>query len=142
MRARTCNFTAYAYRLVPSSKQDSRIILRDDATTSTAHVPECVRVPEITQHTRTGSYHRPNKTRGSYYAMTLLRVLHSYRDVPVPTFPEALLPYVQAPHACAYLKVQVIRVPVRTIIQTTLKDHITRYVSTTTCTGTTSTALV
>ena len=125
MRARTCNFTAYAYRLVPSSKQDSRIILRDDATTSTAHVPECVRVPEITQHTRTGSYHRPNKTRGSFYAMTLLRVLHSYRDVPVPTFPEALLPYVQAPHACAYLRVQVIRVPVRTIIQTTLKDHIT-----------------
>ena len=87
MRARTSNYTAYAYRLVPSSKQDSRIILRDDATTSTALVP-----------VRTGT------------------------NIPGRA---TVLPYVQAPHACAYLKVQMIRVPDRTIIQTRVKDHIT-----------------
>ena len=88
MRARTANYTAYAYRHVPSSKQDSRIILRDDATTSTALVPvrtgtnipglattvctgaTCVRVPESTNDTRTGSYHHPNKGQGSYHAMS------------------------------------------------------------------------
>ena len=48
--------------------------------------------------------------------MTLLRVLHPYLYVTVPILPNALLPYVQAPDACAYLKLQRIRVPVCTII--------------------------
>ena len=121
---------SYSYHLRTTAHQRCPVLVSVRVYKYATRTPvcrgaKCVRVPEISQHTRTGSYHRPNKTRGSYYAMTLLRVLHSYRDVPVPTFPEALLPYVQAPHACAYLKVQVIRVPVRTIIQTTLKDHIT-----------------
>ena len=48
-----------------------------------------MRVPVNTNDTRTGSYHHPNKTQGSYHAMTprVLRVLHSSKD------------YIQPPHA-------------------------------------------
>ena len=70
-------FTGYAYRFVPSSHQRCpalvRVRIHKYATRTTVCTgARCVRVPEIAQNTRTDSYHRPNKTRGSYCAMTLL----------------------------------------------------------------------
>ena len=86
---------------VPESTNDTRTGLYQHRTSAALHSYEyentntllvlpyegarCVRVPEIIQHTRTDSYHRPNKTRGSYYAMTLLLYCTSTALVPVRT---------------------------------------------------------
>ena len=94
----------------PNKTRGSYFKIRDDATTSTALVPvrtgtniperattvctgaKCVRVPESTDDTRTGSYlHRTSSA-----------VLYSYEYEYTNTL--LVLPYVEAPDACAYLK--------------------------------------
>ena len=95
---------SYSYHLRTTAHQRCPVLVSVRVYKYATRTPvcrgaKCVRVPAISQHTRTGSYHRPNKTRGSYYAMTLLRVLHTYRN------------------ACAYLKLHSIRVPARTIVK-------------------------